>query len=44
MEGVYHKESVSDPDDFEDIRGRYERVLAGAARDGPGGLSVGRLA
>ncbi len=35
------KESVSDPNDLEDIRGRYERVTSKAASDAPGEASTG---
>jgi uncharacterized membrane protein len=35
------KESVSDPSDLEDIRGRYERVLSTAALDAPGETPTG---
>jgi uncharacterized membrane protein len=35
------KESVSDPNDLDDIRARYERALAKAAQDDPRELSTG---
>ena len=35
------KESVPDPNDLEDIRGRYERVTSKAASDAPGEASTG---